>query len=147
MSRQLRSTLPVTAVHLNPKVSQQSNVRQKMLNTQNKSKSNYDKHTKPLMQLNIGEPIRIRQGKVWKPAIVINKVNDRSYQVKTQSGAIYRRNRNHLLKSYENPSIINHEQSAQNNTNTPAHVSQNQTSPVQSNNHSLLEEFKQNHGN
>ena len=53
--------------------------------------------------LNSGEGVRIRQDKLWKPAIVRKKTNDRSYIVETQDGGSYRRNRRHLLKSNEKP--------------------------------------------
>jgi hypothetical protein len=49
------------------------------------------------------EGVRIRLGKSWLPAEVIHKVHDRSYDVRTKDGAIYRRNRCHLLKSNEQP--------------------------------------------
>jgi hypothetical protein len=103
----------MTEIHLSPKVPKLSSVRQKMLHKQKKSKSNYDKHTKPLKPLNIGEGIRIQQGKVWNPAVVKSKVHDRSYLVETQNGSIFRRNRNHLLKSHEKPFTLGNEQSSQ----------------------------------
>ena len=58
---------------------------------------------KQMKPLNPGEGVRIRQGKLWKPAIVRKKTNDRSYIVETQDGGSYRHNRRHLLKSNEKP--------------------------------------------
>ena len=102
-SRQLRSTLPVTAKQLDPSVPSKSALRKKMQTSQTKSKHYYDRSAKPMKPLNPGEGVRIRQGKLWKPAIVRKKTNDRSYIVETQDGGSYRRNRRHLLKSNEKP--------------------------------------------
>ena len=49
--------------------------------------------------LEIGEKVRIRQGKRWLPAIVQQIVNNRSYGVKTENEGFNRRNRQHLLKA------------------------------------------------
>ena len=56
-----------------------------------------------MKSLTLGEGVIIRNGKFWKPAVVREKINDRSYVVETQNGGIYRRNRRHLLKSNEKP--------------------------------------------
>ena len=41
------------------------------------------------------------QNKTWQPAVIIDKYNDRSYSVRTENGATYRRNRQHLIKTNE----------------------------------------------
>lgn len=52
--------------------------------------------------MKIGDATRIqRPDDSWKPAVIIDKHNERSYSVKTLDGAIYRRNRRHLLKTRE----------------------------------------------
>ena len=76
-----------------------------MLQKQHKSKSNYDRSAKRLKPLTTGEQIRIQQGNRWKPAVVTKQVNDRSYIVNTDDGGSYRRNRRHLLKTNESPSL------------------------------------------
>lgn len=100
-SRQIRSTLPVTTKQLDPKVSNKSSLKQKMQQSQVKSKQYYDRSAKQMKPLTPGEGVRIRNGKLWKPAVVREKINDRSYLVETKDGGIYRRNRRHLLKSNE----------------------------------------------
>ena len=37
----------------------------------------------------------------WKPGVIINKTNDRSFTLKTTDGSEYRRNRRHLQKTNE----------------------------------------------
>ena len=83
-SRQLRSTLPVTAKQLDPSVPSKSALRKKMQISQTESKHYYDRSAKPMKPLNPGEGVRIWQGKLWKPAIVRKKTNDRSYIVEPQ---------------------------------------------------------------
>jgi hypothetical protein len=103
MSRQLRSTLPLMSEQLDPKVPDTQVIRDSMFNAKQRSKYYNDRSTKTLKPLEIGEGVRIRQGKSWLPAEVMHKVHDRSYDVRTKDGAIYRRNRYHLLKSNEQP--------------------------------------------
>ena len=76
-------------------------VRSKMNDVKHRSKFHYDKHSRSLKPLDIGERIRVRFGKLWKPAEVIEQINSRSYLVRTENGAEYRRNRYHLLKTNE----------------------------------------------
>jgi hypothetical protein len=53
--------------------------------------------------LNHNETVRIQDhiNKTWKPAVVVQKHDQRSYLVRTEDGAEYRRNRRHLLKTNE----------------------------------------------
>ena len=99
MSRQLRSTLPLITHQLEPKLCNSQVIGKKMQHLKQKSKLQYDKTAKLLKPLDIGEKVRIRQGKRWLPAVVKKKVHDRSYVVKTEDDAMYRRNRHHLLKT------------------------------------------------
>ena len=66
-------------------------------------KSYFDKRTKPLEPLELGDSARVQnmQNKTWQPAVITDKHNDRSYSVRTQNGATYRRNRRHLIKTNE----------------------------------------------
>ncbi|MCG7882987.1 MAG: DDE-type integrase/transposase/recombinase, partial [Candidatus Thiodiazotropha endolucinida] len=102
-SRQIRSTLPATSTQLDPSVSNKTSLKQKMTQAQVVSKQYYDRSAKEMKPLTLGEGVRIRNGKFWKPAVVKEKINDRSYVVETKDGGIYRRNRKHLLKSHEMP--------------------------------------------
>ena len=71
--------------------------------TQNlKNKHYYDKHAKPLEQINPGDSIRYRTGNVWTPAeLISDSSNPRSYKIKTPAGRTIIRNRRHLLKTRE----------------------------------------------
>ena len=53
-------------------------------------KENYDKSAKSLPK---GDECRVEFGKVWKPALILDKHGKRSYKIQTEDGAIYRRNR------------------------------------------------------
>ena len=66
-------------------------------------KKYYDTGTKQLKPLNHNETVRIQDhiNKTWKPAVVVQKHDQRSYLVRTEDGAEYRRNRRHLLKTNE----------------------------------------------
>ena len=76
-----------------------SALRKQMQSSQTKPKHYYDRSAKPMKPLNPGEEVRIRQGKLWKPAIVRKKTNDRSYIIERQDCGSYRRYRQNLLKS------------------------------------------------
>lgn len=56
----------------------------------------------------LGESVCIKYNDgLWKPVVVIDKNDTRSYTVQTTSGGSNRRNRRHLLKAGEK-SDINH---------------------------------------
>ena len=68
----------------------------------------YDRGTKELEELLPGDLVRIRpqQSKLrkikdWTLARVEGKVDVRSYQVRTEDGPVYRRNRRHLRRTQE----------------------------------------------
>ena len=63
----------------------------------------FDRRTKPLEPLDLGDSACVQnmQNKTWQPAVITDKHNDRSYSVRTQNGATYRRNRRHLIKTNE----------------------------------------------
>lgn len=107
MSRQLRSTLPLISKQLNPKVPNKQVIKGNMQAAKQKSKYYFDRSAKKLKPLEEGEGIRIRDGKRWLPAVVQQKVNDRSYLVRTTDGVVYRRHRRHLLKTNEQPFVQN----------------------------------------
>jgi hypothetical protein len=108
MGRQLRSILPTTAENLKPKTIPSQLVMESIRQEKMKGKGYYDRQSKPLEPLQIGQSARIQQpDKTWQPAVVIDKHNERSYSVQTPNGVIYTRNRRDLLKT--NESIQNNE--------------------------------------
>ena len=66
-----------------------------------KQKEYYDRSVKPLQPLLVGDDIRYQEGKTWKQGIVTKEEGDRSYTVKNTDGAVYRRNRRHLMQTNE----------------------------------------------
>jgi hypothetical protein len=102
MSRRLRSTLPTTNIQLHPQVIKERNLKWKLVEKKNQQKKQYDKTAKELPNLTSGDKVRIKRQDLWEPAVVVRKSSTpRSYDVKTQDGAVYRRNRRHLLKTKE----------------------------------------------
>ena len=93
MTRKLRSILPV---ELKPN-SWADECRQR-----EKQKEYYDRNTKPLPPLSVGDSIRYQEGKTWKQGIVTKEEGDRSYTVDNTEGAVYRRKRRHLMQTNEN---------------------------------------------
>lgn len=102
MYRRLRSILPSLRTSLKPEIPNLLIVHSEMELSHKRQKKYYDSRAKTLPPLEVNNPARISQpNKLWKPAMVTQKHNDRSYTVQTQDGAIYRRNRRHLMKSNE----------------------------------------------
>ena len=101
MSRRLRSKLPVLNECLKPTA---TDAHQELSNRQMKQKEFYDRHARPLPELNEGDVIRVSHDGQWESGIVTKKLQSpRSFSVKTESGSILRRNRRHLVKSKESP--------------------------------------------
>lgn len=62
-------------------------------------KRNYDRGSKELSKLEPNDRVKLHNGKHWGlEARVLQNVAPRSYEVQTQEGTTYRRNRRHLLK-------------------------------------------------
>ncbi|KAL4719258.1 hypothetical protein ACJJTC_004978 [Scirpophaga incertulas] len=63
-----------------------------------KMKFYYDGGTRNQRPLEVGEDVRMRNGKVWEKARVIDKASvPRSYWLGNENGGVYRRNRAHIL--------------------------------------------------
>ena len=100
--RRTRTLLPTTNTLRKPK--RVTHVKKEMTVRKNKQKQYYDSNTKSLNDLEKGDIGRIRphgRDNEWKKGIVEGKVNIKSYNVKTEDGGIYRRNRRHLRSSKE----------------------------------------------
>ncbi|MCG7876694.1 MAG: RNase H-like domain-containing protein [Candidatus Thiodiazotropha endolucinida] len=105
-SRRLRSNLPVIRDQLLPETPNRENVKEKIKTSKENQKKYFNRNAKSLKPLEIGDKTRIQQNdKTWKPAVVTNKQNERSYLVQTPDGTVYRRNRRHLLKTNENTQV------------------------------------------
>ena len=82
----------------------ETNVPSVLNKKQQEQKCYYDRNTKPLKPLKPGDQVRIRSDKKrWEPGLVESKRPEpRSFNIKTDSGSILRRNREHILKTEEN---------------------------------------------
>ena len=73
-----------------------SNIRR----NRQQAKAAYDKHAKPLQELQVGEPVRLQPAvdpqASWEKGSCVTKVVPRSYPTETESGNLYRRNRKFL---------------------------------------------------
>ncbi|XP_052797485.1 uncharacterized protein K02A2.6-like [Mya arenaria] len=102
MGRQLRSILPTSKENLMPKVISPNLVRQGIQDSKQKGKKYYDRQARSLEPLTYGENTMIQQlNKTWRPATVVDKLNERSYTVQCPDGSMYTRNRRDLLKTNE----------------------------------------------
>ena len=98
--RKLRSNLPMRDEHF---VTSEKHVEGKKLQKA-KQKHYYDKTVLELPPLAEGQVIRMRDAKDthWaKKGVVIQQVAPRSYEIETEDGVRYRRNRKDILKSNE----------------------------------------------
>ncbi|XP_054864601.1 uncharacterized protein K02A2.6-like [Amphiprion ocellaris] len=96
MGRQLRTTLPYTTTK------KHKQVQDKMKRLQKRQKVNFDKSAKSLKPLAPNDTVRVEDSNIWtKKATVLEEVNPRSYNVKTEDGLILRRNRRSLLHTSE----------------------------------------------
>ena len=101
MGRRTKSVVPIAQARLKPQTVKPSDLKQKMDKLKSKQKQYFDKNTKQLQPLEIDDSIRMQTGKIWTPGRVISKHSKRSYNIQTHNGAIYRRNRQHLIKTRE----------------------------------------------
>ena len=124
MSRHLRSSLPMIPSTLVPATTSQ--VKDKLVDRQVHQKHYYDKNSKPLPPLKPNDPVRYRNGSIWKPAVVMaTHAAPRSYIIQTSDGTILRRNRRHLKRTAEKMAVTayyddddDNEEVQENNVNT-----------------------------
>ena len=98
-SRRLRSMLPSTNEQLAPKTVRPNIARKKMLESQVKTRENYDRTAQKLTPLKKGDSVHVQRDKLWELAKVISQCNEHSYNVQTPQDGIYRRNRKFLNKT------------------------------------------------
>lgn len=94
MSRRTRTTIPTNVALLKPEVVDgvYDNIKRKRPQV----KAAYDKHAKPLPELQVGEPVRLQPVNPkapWEKGSCVAKVGPRSFLIETESGNLYRRNR------------------------------------------------------
>ena len=104
MSRMLKDKLPTPTTLLFPKLTQQAH--RSLSARQERQKKYHDRGTKILPPLQVGDPVRIQQGRIWSPAIIMEKHEaPRSFRVRTEDGQVCRRNRKFLRQSPESEPV------------------------------------------
>ena len=102
-SRRTRTSLPMASHLLQPKVI--SNVHRNLQQSQTKQAFSFNRGAKELQPLKDGDVVRVRPlpgHSKWFKAQVSSQEAPRSYQVRTEDGRVYRRNRSHLNRVPEN---------------------------------------------
>ena len=101
MGRRTRGLLPTTSTLLKP---EHKSVKKQLQERQRKQKYYYDRQSKPLVNLNPGETVRIHDSASTKPlkqAVVVRKLQEPRSYVVSSDGVEYRRNRRDLIKTSE----------------------------------------------
>lgn len=97
MNRKLHTTLPCYA-----ESKQSEEIIKKQEHLKWKQKRRYDKGTRALGLLAKDDVVRIQDQNAWsRKAIVLQEAGPRSYDVRTEEGHVFRRNRRKLLKTKE----------------------------------------------
>lgn len=102
--RRTKTLLPTASRLLDPGLVQ--GAQQKLMARKAKQSQYFNQGTRELVALESGETVRLRLpgGKKWRKATVEEQVDIRSYQVRTEEGRIFRRNRKHLRAARDPPS-------------------------------------------
>ena len=94
--------MPASDKLLKPKT--ERHTQKKVEERKNREKWYYDRGAKDLKELKPGDVVRIKmqdKDKEWVKAKVTEKVDSRSYAVRTEDGMLYRRNRRHAMETKE----------------------------------------------
>ena len=109
LGRRTQTTLPTNSKLLRPKL--QTAVENKQLQAmKDRQAGYYNRHAHDLPSLDRGDVVRIKPfqlgNKTWKKGTVLQRAGSRSYDVATEDGGVYRRNRVHLRRTVESPPVI-----------------------------------------
>ena len=103
MNRRTRTLLPTTGSLLEPRTLSSSHEREKLKDVQKRQALYYNSDAHDLPELNEGDNLRLKPfvlgQKEWKKGVVVEQLNERSYEIETADGSSYRRNRAHLKKT------------------------------------------------
>ena len=104
--RRTKTTLPTSSSLLQPSLIQPKEVQEALQKRKEKQKLYFDRHSKDLPELKMGDSVRYETNKGLKSAQLIEKRKEpRFYMIRTANGMVLRRNRRHLYKGtgvYEN---------------------------------------------
>ena len=105
MNSRTRTLLPTTGSLLEPRALSSSREREKLKDVQKRQARYYNADARDLPELNEGATVRLKPfvlgQKEWKRGVVVERLDERSYEVETADGSSYRRNRAHLKKTNE----------------------------------------------
>ena len=91
------------SLHLRNGISMSSHEREKLKDVQKRQARYYNSDAHDLPELNEGENLRLKPfilgQKEWKRGVVVERLDERSYEIETADGSSYRRNRAHLKKT------------------------------------------------
>ena len=103
--RRTRTTLPSTDSLLQPKGIDVKEEKRKMKEQQKKQSIGYNKNARDLSILDEGDTVRLKPYKmgdtVWRKAIIMRRLDERSYEIETEEGRRLRRNRKDLKRTEE----------------------------------------------
>ena len=105
MSRRTRTLMPVKDSLLNPKVVPEY-TREQLLKQKERQKRYHDRSARDLPPLRAGDAVRIAPSQghpEWRKGVVETDLGRRSYDVKVEGGAVYRRNRRDIRSSHHTP--------------------------------------------
>ena len=107
LGRRTKTLLPASTSSLKP--SQHSDITEKLKFSQTKQKFYYDRNAKPLEPLEEGDRVRAKPYQLgdttWKSATISKRLDDRSYEIHTDTGQSLRRNRTHLRPSRDSEKV------------------------------------------
>ena len=107
-SKHTHSMLPCKTTDYTPQV--QAEIQSTLIRKRQTAKTHYDRHTKPLPDLNIGQPVRVKchpqiPNSNWESGTVIGKEATCSYRIQ-ENGRFYRRNRIHIRQPATLPTSV-----------------------------------------
>lgn len=107
MSRRTKTLLPTTQSLLLPKNIHLENEKRELRQRQQVQAKYYNRTARDLPSLSEGDVVRMKPFKLGDKscpkAQVTARLDERSYTVETEDGAVYRRNRQHLRRTSEPP--------------------------------------------
>ncbi len=130
LGRRTRTSVPITSKLLRPKGKDMDIEKHKLKNKQDKQSKQYNAKAKDLKPLDEGDVVRMKPHKLgdkkWRKGVVLQRLDERSYEIEAEDGGVYRRNRVHLKNSNELPHMPQHDMPIQNEGDEPKHSSQNE---------------------
>lgn len=107
LGRKLKTRILVSESVLSRMVIPEVEVSKKILEKRERQKIYYDASAKELVVLSIGDSVIFRKSvDDWEYGVVVNRVNDRSYIIKTVNGRHFRRNRRLIRRSKNVTNVI-----------------------------------------